>query len=218
MFDSKLRGLKDLVLEPLAGLLQKSRITPMKLTFAGFLAGILAAAAAVMQWWITALVLWLVNRIFDGLDGALARRSGLSSDAGGYLDLLADFVVYALLPLGIASGVFQSADAFPQLLFQSVIWPATAFLLGACYINSASWMYLSALLEKRRIRRTDEGEPAPETAIIMPKGIIEGSETILFYSLFLLLPGYATLLFMLFSFLVTLTALLRAYWWLRMER
>jgi phosphatidylglycerophosphate synthase len=216
MFDAKLRGIKDFLLKPLVGLLARYSLTPMQLTGAGFLFGIFAAAAAGMQWWTVALVLWLVNRIFDGLDGALAREMDLSSDLGGYLDLLADFIIYALLPLGIASGLAQSADAFPQLLFQSWIWPAAAFLLAACYVNSASWMYLSALMEKKWERRDDGRGTDPKTSIIMPKGIIEGSETILFYSLTLLLPGYATPLFILFAFLVSLTALLRIFWWVRL--
>jgi phosphatidylglycerophosphate synthase len=41
----------------------------------------------------------VLNRLFDGLDGALARRRGLT-DAGGFLDISLDFLFYALVPFG----------------------------------------------------------------------------------------------------------------------
>ncbi|WP_435891264.1 CDP-alcohol phosphatidyltransferase family protein, partial [Klebsiella pneumoniae] len=37
--------------------------------------------------------------LLDGLDGALARRRGLT-DAGGFLDIALDFLFYALVPFG----------------------------------------------------------------------------------------------------------------------
>ena len=53
---------------------------------------------------VLALGLWLVNRLLDGLDGTLARRSGRQSERGAYADILADVIVYAAIPLGIAAG------------------------------------------------------------------------------------------------------------------
>lgn len=50
------------------------------------------------QYWL-ALLLIVVNRICDGLDGALARRQGLT-DAGGFLDISLDFLFYSLVPFG----------------------------------------------------------------------------------------------------------------------
>ena len=49
-------------------------------------------AVAAHLWWL-ALVLWLVNRLFDGLAGATARASG-ATDLGGCLDIVADFSIY----------------------------------------------------------------------------------------------------------------------------
>ncbi|BBI63477.1 hypothetical protein HSBAA_47830 [Vreelandella sulfidaeris] len=39
-----------------------------------------------------ALLAIVLNRLGDGVDGALARLSGHSSDAGGFLDIGLDFV------------------------------------------------------------------------------------------------------------------------------
>ncbi len=213
MIDSSMRRLKDLVLLPLVKLLDRLNITPGAITLAGGIAGIGAAAAAGFVFWKSALLLWLLNRLLDGADGALARRGGKSSDLGGYLDIMADFVVYGALPLGIAFGVSgtvsPAAPAAPAVLAAPAIWPVTAFLLAACYINAASWMYLSALLEKKK----DES-----TALAMPVGIIEGTETVVFYTLVLMFPRFTVPMFAVFGFLVALTALVRAVGWYRKEK
>ncbi|MGQ7148234.1 CDP-alcohol phosphatidyltransferase family protein, partial [Escherichia sp. SS-MK2] len=52
-----------------------------------------------LGWYLAALVVILLNRLLDGLDGALARRRGLT-DAGGFLDISLDFLFYALVPFG----------------------------------------------------------------------------------------------------------------------
>jgi phosphatidylglycerophosphate synthase len=206
MIDSVMRRLKDVILLPLVKLLDRLNISPGALTLVGGIAGIGAAAAAGFGRWTSALLLWLLNRILDGVDGALARRGGWSSDLGGYLDIMADFIVYGVLPLGIAFGV--SGMEFPAASFPAAaeIWPVTAFLLAACYINAASWMYLSALLEKKK---------AEPTALAMPAGIIEGTETVVFYTLVLMFPRFTVPMFAVFAFLVALTALVRAVGWYR---
>lgn len=51
--------------------------------------------------------------------------------------------------------------------------------------QSASWMYLAAILEKR----PDQARTAL-TTITMPAGLIGGTKTIMFYGLFILWPGY----------------------------
>ena len=57
----------------------------------------LAAAGIVVQAYWVALALILVNRLADGLDGAVARHGRLT-DLGGYVDIVADFLVYAVVP------------------------------------------------------------------------------------------------------------------------
>ena len=101
-------------------------------------------------------------------DGAVARHTGLS-DRGGFLDILTDFIVYASLPIGLVAG---SASNEPYL--------ALAFMLASFYVNSASWMYLAAILEKRAARH-----PKTQTTVVMPTGLIGGFETIIAYGIFI---------------------------------
>lgn len=198
MFDDRLRSIKDIPLRPLVRLAAGARVSPTAVTVVGLIAGLAAAVTAAASHWTPATVLWIVNRLLDGLDGALARATGSGSDAGGYMDILADFVVYAAIPLGIAAGASQAA-----------VWPAAAVLLATCYVNAASWMYLAAILEKRGRYESRR------TAVAMPRGFVEGAETIVAYTIALLLPRYAAIVFWLLAVLVLLTATRRAAWWLR---
>jgi phosphatidylglycerophosphate synthase len=51
-----------------------------------------------------AALLFLLNRIFDALDGTVARLRNLQSDFGGYYDIVTDFITYCMLPVGLALG------------------------------------------------------------------------------------------------------------------
>ncbi len=74
--------------------LDKPGITPDGLTLVGFAIGVLALPFLALGWYLAALVAILLNRLLDGLDGALARRRGLT-DAGGFLDISLDFLLRA---------------------------------------------------------------------------------------------------------------------------
>ena len=68
----------------LAQLSEKLGCTADRMTLCGFLFAILAFLALTFSLFIAALLCILINRLCDGLDGALARRAG-SSDAGAFL-------------------------------------------------------------------------------------------------------------------------------------
>jgi hypothetical protein len=59
-------------------------------------------------------------------------------------------------------------------------------LLGSFFVNAASWMYLSAVLERRGAGAAARGE---RTTVTMPPGLIAGAETVVLYTLFLVFPG-----------------------------
>jgi hypothetical protein len=82
-----------------AGRLAALGVSADALTLSGFVVGIGAAVAAGRGLWIVALVLWLVNRGLDGLDGAVARLAE-PTDRGAFLDIAADFTVYGAFVVG----------------------------------------------------------------------------------------------------------------------
>lgn len=196
MLDRWLRVPKDRVLAALVPPLERVHPTTITVVAAGV--GLAAAGAAATSLYLPALGLWLLNRTLDGLDGTLARRTGKQSDLGGYLDILLDFVVYAALPLGLAYAAGTVAA-----------WAAVAILLASFYVNAGSWLYLAALLEKRNVGAAAQGE---QTTVTMPPGVIEGTETVLFYVVLLLFPAWLVPLALAMAALTLISSAQRVWW------
>lgn len=200
MLDQSLRTVKEQVLQPIADA-TRANIHPTTVTVFGAGVGIGAGLAAWQGMYVLGLGLWSLNRILDGLDGTLARRFNMQSDLGGYVDILLDHVVYAWIVVMMALSANTPA-----------VWVAVGFLLMAYYVNGAGWMYLSSILEKRAQGAKTRGE---FTTVTMPTGLIEGTETIIAYTLFFLLPGWIGVLFWVFAALVWLTIVQRLVWAVR---
>jgi phosphatidylglycerophosphate synthase len=146
-------------------------IRPGALTAAGWLAGVGACAAAALRLWLLALVLWLANRLLDGLDGPVARL-GSPTERGGFLDIVADFSVYGGFVVGVAIAV-------PAARLACVV------LLAAYYLSGTALLALSSLAERLAQPGGDE------RSLRFAGGLAEGTETVAVYVLFCLLPGQA---------------------------
>ncbi|WP_394941904.1 CDP-alcohol phosphatidyltransferase family protein [uncultured Ilumatobacter sp.] len=178
MLDLRLRSTKERLLAPVAARCP-SFLSATAVSFVSLVCCVGAGAAAWRGAAILSVALWLLGRVLDGLDGAIARSRDSAGDFGGYVDLLFDTIGYTAVPLGIAFGVDQPGT-----------WQIVAVLLGSFYVNSVSWLMLSALLEKRGARAGGE-----QTSVTMPAGLIEGTETIVLFTLALALPQNADVAF-----------------------
>jgi phosphatidylglycerophosphate synthase len=196
VFDHFLRRFKDQLLAPLAHVLRS--VSPNLISVVALVFGLAAAVAAYRHLFGLGLVLWLANRVTDGLDGAVARYADNQTDFGGYLDILLDFVVYAAIPVGFALG---SAD--------SAVTGSAVVLEASFFVNAASWMYLSAILEKRASGARSTGEL---TAVTMPPAIVAGTETIVFFCLFYAVPSRLATLFVVMATLVGVNIIQRLLW------
>jgi phosphatidylglycerophosphate synthase len=203
VLDEVLRPLKERVLMRAAIVVGRS-IPPMVVTVAAFVFGLGAAVAAARGANGTGLALWLANRVLDGFDGTLARAQGAQSDIGGYVDIVLDFVIYAAVPLGLVLGA-----APPE---RATLAVSALVMLASFYVNAASWMYLAAILERRGAGAAARGEL---TTITMPRGLVGGTETVVFYALFLALPRTLVPLFILMTALVLVTVMQRLVWAVR---
>lgn len=197
MLDLLLRPVKEQVLAPVARAIGR-RISPMAITIAGFIVGTAAAVLTARAAYGLALLCWILNRVFDGLDGSLARAQGSQTAFGGYVDIVLDFVVYAALPIA-----FVVASPRAPLALAALV------LLGTFFVNAASWMYLAAILEQRNQGARTRAEL---TSITMPEGVVGGTETALFYTLFFLLPDRLVMLFGIMSALVLAGVVQRLVW------
>lgn len=113
-----------------------------------------------MQSHVIALVLILLNRLADGLDGAVARHHRIS-DFGGYLDIVCDFIVYAAVPFG-----FALADPAANGV-------AAAFLILSFVGTGTSFLAFAIIAEKHGIRTSARGAKS----FYYLGGLTEGTET-----------------------------------------
>lgn len=197
MFDQFLRLLKERWFAPIARLIGP-RVSPVTISLVAFVCGIGAAIAAFAGRDYLALVAWLMNRTLDGLDGTQARVHGQQSAFGGYLDIMLDTIVYSAIPSALAIGAMSA----PLLT-------AAVFLLATFFVNTASWMYLAAVLEQRQAGAHAQGEL---TTVTMPPGVIAGAETVILFTLFLALPGWRVVLFWTMAALVCVNIVQRLWW------
>lgn len=186
MLDQALRARLGPSLDRAAGRLAARGISPGALTGAGLVAGVGACVAAATASWAPALGLWLLNRLLDGLDGPLARREA-ATELGGLLDFVADFVVYSGFIVGVAI-------AQPGARLACVV------LLASYLVNNVVLLSFSSVIERRGLSLGDE-----RSLRLLP-GLAEGSETIVVYILFCLLPGASDVIAWAFAGVVAITA------------
>jgi phosphatidylglycerophosphate synthase len=162
------------------------------LTLVGFGLGVLAVPALAMGWCGAALVLILLNRLADGLDGAVARATA-PTDRGAFLDIALDFQFYALVPLG-----FALLDPTRNAL-------AAAVLIAAFIGTGSSFLAFASVAAKRGIT----SEQYPRKGIYYLGGLTEGTETISVFVVMCLWPGSFWWLALAYAAACLLTTLLR---------
>mgnify|MGYP003668995498 CR=1 FL=1 len=185
MFDARLRPLIDPPLNALARRLSGSNVTPNMVTALGFLIGLMAAFALVIQQYYTAAFLIVLSRLADGMDGAIARHAAprsrhpnaktQESDLGGYYDIVADFLFYSGMVLAFAVGRPENALMAAFLIF--------------CFVGTGSSFLAYAIVAAKR---GDNHEKQGKKSFYYLTGITEGSETIAVLLAFCIFPAWFT--------------------------
>jgi phosphatidylglycerophosphate synthase len=194
MIDALILPAQRRVLHPLALALHRRDVTADSISLAGFGLGILAVPALAFGWFGLALALILLNRLADGLDGAVARM-GAPTDRGAFLDIALDFVFYAVVPLGFALAD-PAANALPA-----------AVLIAAFVGTGSSFLAFAVIAAKRGMRAEDY----PSKGIFYLGGLTEGFETIALFVAMCLWPALFAPLAYVFTAACALTTLTR--WW-----
>ena len=192
MLDATARRLIDPPLNAAGRALATRGVTADGVTLAGLAIGLLAAVAVWSGVFALALLLILASRIADGLDGAVARATK-TTDFGGYLDIVADFTFYGAIPLAFI------------LHDPSANGIAGAVLLTSFYVNGTSFLGYAILAEKKGKETKAQGVKS----LYYSNGLLEGTETIVFFVLLCLFPAAFSLLALIFAALCFLTAILR---------
>ena len=101
MFDAKLKSLIAPSLVKLGKICLRFGLNANILTVIGFGFGFCCGVLICVEAYGWAIGALLLNRMCDGLDGAVARLNQ-PTDFGGYLDIVCDFTFYAFVPFCFA--------------------------------------------------------------------------------------------------------------------
>jgi len=179
-------------LKACALILKKMDIKPDQVTITGFGIGLLAFFSLWMNWYIMALFFIILNRIMDGLDGAISRLTA-HTDAGGFLDICLDFIFYSAVVAGFALSDPQNNALAAVILLLGFVGTGTSFLAFA------------VMAQKHDLK-----SPAyPHKAMYYIGGLTEGSETIIFFTIICIFPSHFPFLAFGFAFLCLLTTITR---------
>lgn len=193
MFDSRLRPIIDPPLNALGAWLARIGLTANQVTLAGGAVGIGAGVAIGFQYYLLGLALLLFSRLFDGLDGAIARATK-QSDFGGYLDIVSDFAFYIAVPIG-----FGFAD--PANL------PFALILVGSFTLTGISFLAYAVMAAKQG----RETEAHGKKSFFYNTGLAEGTETIIALALMCLLPQYFAVIALVYSAMCGITVVQRTF-------
>jgi phosphatidylglycerophosphate synthase len=195
VLDSAIQQVLKPVLNRIARGLVRAGIGANALTFIGFAIGMAAAVAIVFQHLMAGLVLLLLSRLMDGLDGAVARLTH-PTDRGGFLDITLDFLFYASIPLAFALAN-PAQNALPA-----------AVLLASFMGTASSFLAFAIVAAQRGLASTE----LPDKSFYFLGGLTEATETIAaFVAMCLWAQWFAPIAYG-FAALCAITTALRIGW------
>jgi phosphatidylglycerophosphate synthase len=194
MFDRHVLAASKPVIDALAHRLNASEIKADHVSLAGFGAGLVAALMIAGGYPALAIFPLALNRLADGLDGALARLQG-PTDRGAFLDITLDFLFYGSVPLAFA--VHYPADN-----------ALAAALLLSCFIGTGSTFLAFAILAAKR---GEKSAAYPSKAFYYLGGLTEGFETITCFLAMCWWPQHFAALAYGFALLCAVTTLTRLH-------
>ena len=194
MLDRLILELTKQYQQQLAKQLLQWGFTANRVTVLGFLIGISALPLLAFEHYGWALIVILLNRLLDGLDGTLARLTQ-TSDRGGFLDIVLDFLFYSAIPLGFALANPHENALAAAVLIYSFIGTGSSFLAFAIFAA------------KRQLTSTHY----PNKSFYYLGGLTEAAETILVFALMCLVPAWFSGLAYGFASLCLISTGLRVY-------
>ena len=195
MFD---RSIQRLIQKPLSflGKFLLKIFLPNHITFIGFFFLIIMCFLIFIHRYFLSILFLFLNRLCDGLDGVMARQTS-PSPLGAYLDIILDFIIYAAFVL-----VFSLENEINLL---------TGVFLLFSYICTGTTFLTQAIIQPQLdySQQQDNDEDEIPKSFIYASGLIEGTETIFFMFLCLIMPKAFPILGFLFSVMCLITAIAR---------
>ena len=187
MIDTKLNNFLKPTLNKIAKFLIKFGFKANFVTFFGFFFGLCCFYFIINSLFLLAIIFLFLNRLFDGLDGAIARLNG-ETDIGAFYDIILDFIFYSLFPIAFVFVDLNNSYSICFLLL-SFVATQTTFLASA-------W-----IIEKNKISISD----GHKKSFFYSGGITEGFETIICFTLMLLFHEFIDYIAYIFGVLCWIT-------------
>ena len=139
-----------------------------------------------------ALFIFLLGRIFDGVDGIIANKTRIT-EFGGFIDIVFDLISYSLVPLAFI--LKDNSNA----IFGSI--------LLATFFGTSSAFFGIAIFENNKFIKRN-----PEKSFYHVGGFMGGAITIFFLSLMLIFPEKFNLIALIFSVLCIIGTIERIFY------
>ena len=182
------------LLDKPARLLVRGAVTANQITLVGFVIGVLALPLLMAGAFELALVAVLLNRLADGLDGAVARRTQ-TTDAGGFLDIVLDFIFYQVVVVGFILNSPHEHLLPGLFLMLSFVGTGTSFLAFAVQAS----------------KRGLDNPHYPNKSMYYMGGLAEGFETFAVFVLLCLMPQHFGIIAWLFGAVCWVTTATRIW-------
>jgi phosphatidylglycerophosphate synthase len=182
------------LLDKPARLLARRAVTANQITLVGFVIGVLALPLLMAGAFELALVAVLLNRLADGLDGAVARRTQ-TTDAGGFLDIVLDFIFYQTVVVGFILNSPHEHLLPGLFLMLSFVGTGTSFLAFAVQAS----------------KRGLDNPHYPNKSMYYMGGLAEGFETFAVFVLLCLMPQHFGIIAWLFGAVCWVTTATRIW-------
>jgi phosphatidylglycerophosphate synthase len=192
VFDRQLLALSKPWVDAVARTIKAGGITANQISFGGFALGVFAAVLIAHGDIMLAIIPLLLNRLLDGLDGAVARLEQ-PTDRGAFVDISLDFLFYAAVPL---------AFAFCEPERNAL---AAAALLAAFIGTGTSFLAYAIIAEKRGQKST----AYPSKGFYYLGGLTEGFETVLCFVAMCIWPQHFATIAYIYAGMCCVTTLTR---------
>ena len=192
MLDRHITPLIKPAVDAIARVLVKRGVRADHVTLAAFAIGLVAMISIALRAYWAGVILILASRLWDALDGALARQTE-ATDAGGFLDIALDFLFYAGIVLAFAFAA-PKLNALPA-----------AVLLMTFVGTTSSFLAFAALAAKRGITSMEY----PDKSFYFLGGLAEATEMLIVFTAMCVWPRYFPQLAYIFAAICAITTFTR---------
>jgi archaetidylinositol phosphate synthase len=187
MLEKRYRNIyQSLCVNPILNIIG-NKVSPIYITILSGVVGVLVIPALYFDVRILAICLILLSGYLDTLDGSVARHNDATSDTGSVLDIFTDRIVEGAIIIGLFL-VDQHRGFICLLMLFAILLCITAFLVVGVFTTNGS-----------------------QKSFFYSNGLIERAEAFIFFILMIILPGYFTILGIIFVILVLITAFLHLW-------